>query len=144
MTRRAEGVDATRQKIVAAAKELHEDGGVIATSFEAIAARAGVAQGTVYRHFPSLDELIPACARTIHVLRPIDPERASDAVPRCHIPLNGSNGSSAEPANATNGTAVGSTRRDARKTLCQRSARSGESSVRVSGCWCGRPSRIPR
>ncbi len=86
MTKRAADVDATRRKIVAAAKELHEHEGVLVTSFEAIATQAGVAQGTVYRHFPSLDELVPACARTIHVLRPIDPERASDAVPRLPHP----------------------------------------------------------
>lgn len=81
MTKRAAGVDATRQSIVEAAKELHAKDGVIGTSFEAIAERAGVAQGTVYRHFPTLDELIPACARTIHVLKPIHPEQAGEAVP---------------------------------------------------------------
>ena len=86
MSKRAADVDLTRQKIVAAAKALHEEEGVLSTSFEAIAARAGVAQGTVYRHFPSLDELVPACARTIHVLLPIDPERARDAVPRLPHP----------------------------------------------------------
>lgn len=81
MTKRTAGVDATRQRIVEATKELHEHEGVLGTSFEAIAARAGVAQGTVYRHFPTLDDLVPACARTIRVLQPIDPERAANAVP---------------------------------------------------------------
>jgi AcrR family transcriptional regulator len=33
----------------------------MATSMQDIAARAEVSLGTVYRHFPSLDELIPAC-----------------------------------------------------------------------------------
>jgi AcrR family transcriptional regulator len=35
--------------------------GIAATSWDDIAARAGVGVGTAYRHFPSLDELIPAC-----------------------------------------------------------------------------------
>lgn len=86
MTKRAAGVDQTHQKIVKAAKELHEQEGVLGTSFEEIAARAGVAQGTVYRHFPSLDDLIPACARTIVVLQPVDPEQAVASVPRLPRP----------------------------------------------------------
>jgi AcrR family transcriptional regulator len=81
MKTRAAAMDATHQSIVDAAKELQAQQGMLGTSFEEIAAHAGVAQGTVYRHFPSLDELIPACARTIHVLQPIDPARAAEAVP---------------------------------------------------------------
>jgi AcrR family transcriptional regulator len=35
-----------------------------------IAARAGVALGTVYRHFPSIDELVPACGGRALELHP--------------------------------------------------------------------------
>jgi AcrR family transcriptional regulator len=61
MTRRASAVAQTRQRIVDATLELHGEQGIAATSWDDIAARAGVGVGTVYRHFPSLDELIPAC-----------------------------------------------------------------------------------
>lgn len=60
-SRRAAAAEETRRRIVAATEELHSTQGVLATSWEDIARRAGVAVGTVYRHFPSLDELIPAC-----------------------------------------------------------------------------------
>jgi AcrR family transcriptional regulator len=61
MTQRAAAVERTRQRIVEATLELHREQGIAATSWDEIAARAGVGVGTVYRHFPSLDELIPAC-----------------------------------------------------------------------------------
>jgi AcrR family transcriptional regulator len=47
----------TRELIVAAAHELIAAGGYRAASIAAVAARAGVATGTVYRHFPSKAEL---------------------------------------------------------------------------------------
>jgi AcrR family transcriptional regulator len=40
---------------------LHGEQGIAATSWDDIARRAGVGVGAVYRHFPSLDELLPAC-----------------------------------------------------------------------------------
>ena len=58
---RAAAAEQTRRRIVAATEELHATQGVLATSWDDIAKRAGVAVGTVYRHFPSVDELIPAC-----------------------------------------------------------------------------------
>jgi AcrR family transcriptional regulator len=61
MTRRASAVAQTRQRIIDATRELHTEQGIAASSWDDIAARAGVGVGTVYRHFPSLDELIPAC-----------------------------------------------------------------------------------
>jgi AcrR family transcriptional regulator len=61
MSKRAAAVARTRQRIVDATRELHGEQGIAATSWDDIAARAGVGVGTVYRHFPSLDELIPAC-----------------------------------------------------------------------------------
>ena len=61
MTRRASTAAQTRRRIVDATRELHTTQGIATTSWDDIAARAGVGVGTVYRHFPSLDELIPAC-----------------------------------------------------------------------------------
>ena len=61
MSNRSAAVEDTRRRIVAATMALHDAQGVRATSFQDIADRAGVALGTVYRHFPTLDELIPAC-----------------------------------------------------------------------------------
>ena len=61
MTRRASAVAQTRRRIIEATRALHGEQGIAATSWDDIAARAGVGVGTVYRHFPSLDELVPAC-----------------------------------------------------------------------------------
>ena len=65
MSGRARQTADTRRRIIGAATQLHARQGVLATSWEEIAERAEVAPATVYRHFPSLVELIPACARTI-------------------------------------------------------------------------------
>ena len=74
MSKRAAAVAQTRQRIVDATLELHGEQGIAATSWDDIAARAGVGVGTVYRHFRSLDELIPACGEiTMQVLALPDP-----------------------------------------------------------------------
>lgn len=65
MTRRAAAVAETRRRIVEATVGAHRENGIQATSWDEIAERAGVGVGTVYRHFPSLDELIPACGAVI-------------------------------------------------------------------------------
>jgi AcrR family transcriptional regulator len=46
-----------RERILAAALEQVAEGGYASASVQAIAARAGVATGSVYRHFPSKAEL---------------------------------------------------------------------------------------
>lgn len=61
MSRRGAAAEATRRRIVDATRALHNEQGIAGTSWEDIAQRAGVGVGTVYRHFPSLDELVPAC-----------------------------------------------------------------------------------
>jgi AcrR family transcriptional regulator len=48
---------AGRERIVTAARELIAHGGYAEASVAAVAERAGVATGTVYRHFPSKAEL---------------------------------------------------------------------------------------
>ncbi len=77
MSARRARTEQTRQRIVEAAKSLHADQGILGTSYEEIARRAGVSQATVYRHFPTLNDLIPACARSIHVLQPATPVLAA-------------------------------------------------------------------
>ena len=61
MSRRASAAAETRRRIIDATRALHTEQGIAATSWDAIAARAGVGVGTVYRHFPTLDDLVPAC-----------------------------------------------------------------------------------
>src|SRR6516165_6652389 len=65
METRAAAVDQTRQRIVHATVEAHRELGIQATSWDEIARRAGVGVGTVYRHFRSLDELLPACGQIV-------------------------------------------------------------------------------
>lgn len=64
----------TRQRLLAAAQELMEAGGYGAVSVVAIAERAGVAAGTLYRHFASKEELFVevfrhVCAREERAMR---------------------------------------------------------------------------
>ena len=53
----------TRERLVAAAREVIERGGYAAASVAAIAERAGVATGTLYRHFPSKAQLFVEIVR---------------------------------------------------------------------------------
>src|SRR5690349_11383596 len=53
----ASTVGKTRDRLVEAAAALLEDGGYAAASVQAVAARAGVSAGALYRHFPSKAEL---------------------------------------------------------------------------------------
>lgn len=61
MTRRAEHVDVTRQRIVEATVRLHGSVGPSTTTVSAIADEAGVTRLTVYRHFPDQEALFAAC-----------------------------------------------------------------------------------
>jgi AcrR family transcriptional regulator len=63
----------TGNRIVEAARELHATRGIVGTSYEEIAHAAGTSTATVYRHFPSLADLLPACARSVQVLQPLTP-----------------------------------------------------------------------
>ena len=65
MSKRASAVEATRLRIVEATLAEHTTDGIAATSHEDVALRAGVAVGTVYRHFPTYPELVGACGRLI-------------------------------------------------------------------------------
>jgi AcrR family transcriptional regulator len=64
---------ATRERIVTAALDQLADGGYASASVQAIAARAHIATGTVYRHFPSKSDLFAeafrrASARELEVM----------------------------------------------------------------------------
>jgi AcrR family transcriptional regulator len=63
-----------KSRIAAAAAELHAEQGALATSHAQIAERAGVSLPTVYKHFPSLDELIPACVGHVAAQAPHFPQ----------------------------------------------------------------------
>lgn len=78
MGARADAVAETKTRIVAAAMDLHAKRGVQATRWEEIAEQAGVSVATMYRHFPSLKELIPTCARTVFdLIAPLTVEQAT-------------------------------------------------------------------
>src|SRR5262245_50962352 len=65
MTKRAAAMEDTRRRIVDATVGAHRELGIQATSWDEIARRAGVGVGTVYRHFRSLDDLLPACGSIV-------------------------------------------------------------------------------
>src|SRR5436305_12635573 len=78
----------TRERLLRAARELIEDGGYAAASVAAIADRAGVAAGTLYRHFASKEDLFvelfrAVCSGEERAMRTASAEMASeDAVAR--------------------------------------------------------------
>jgi AcrR family transcriptional regulator len=77
MSKRAATVAMTRRRIVDATRELHTEQGIAATSWDQIATRAGVGVGTVYRHFPTLDDLVPACGEiSMEIVALPDPSSA--------------------------------------------------------------------
>jgi AcrR family transcriptional regulator len=67
---RAVRQEETRKRIVAATVDLHESIGPLATTISAIAERAGVQRLTVYRHFPTEEELFAACTQHHFGLHP--------------------------------------------------------------------------
>ena len=74
--RRAESEAETRAHIVEATVALHEEVGPARTTIAAIAERAGVHRPTVYRHFPTVEELLGACSGHWVALHP-PPDPAS-------------------------------------------------------------------
>jgi AcrR family transcriptional regulator len=66
----------TRERLLHAAQELIEEGGYGAASVLAIAGRAGVAAGTLYRHFTSKEELFVELFRNV-CDREVDAMRAA-------------------------------------------------------------------
>ncbi|MCA1688171.1 MAG: TetR/AcrR family transcriptional regulator [Actinobacteria bacterium] len=68
MDKRRAAVEATRQRILEATLALHSEKGIFGTSWQDIAQRADVSVATVYKHFPSLDELVPACGELMYAI----------------------------------------------------------------------------
>src|SRR5947209_11419361 len=74
----------TRERLLTAARDLIEEGGYAAASVLAITARAGLAAGTLYRHFSSKEELFvelfrSVCDRELEAMRAAAEAMAPDA-----------------------------------------------------------------
>lgn len=81
MTMRRAAAEETRSRILEATLELHTEKGIFGTSWQDIAHRADVSVGTVYRHFPTLAELVPACGELLFErTQPPSPDDAAAAV----------------------------------------------------------------
>jgi AcrR family transcriptional regulator len=68
MDKRKAAAQETRQRILEATLALHSEKGIFGTSWQDIARRADVSVNTVYKHFPSLDELVPACGELMYAI----------------------------------------------------------------------------
>jgi AcrR family transcriptional regulator len=72
---------ARQDAIVAAARAVASEGGMAAIQIAPIAARAGIAAGTVYRYFPGKTELVGALIANAAALELAAARRAADAAP---------------------------------------------------------------
>ena len=63
--------DEARRRIVEATAALHAERGARATSHAMIAERAGVSVPTVYKYFPTVNHLIPACTGLVASRAPV-------------------------------------------------------------------------
>src|SRR5882724_8171280 len=70
LKRRADSAEETRRRLVEATFALHSEQGIAATTMKQIAERAGVGIGTVYHHFPTLDDTIMACGQMVMATYP--------------------------------------------------------------------------
>lgn len=85
--RRGRTARETRERLARAALELFTTRGFHATTTPLIAARAGVAEGTIYRHFPSKDDLLNEVFRAA-VRALTEPARAADPAMPCRARLD--------------------------------------------------------
>jgi AcrR family transcriptional regulator len=81
LKRRAESAEETRRRLVEATFALHSEQGIAATTMKQIAERAGVGVGTVYHHFPTLDDTVNACGRMVMATWPPPTEAIFAGVP---------------------------------------------------------------
>jgi AcrR family transcriptional regulator len=72
---------ARHDAILAAARDLAAEGGMAAVQIAPVAARAGVAAGTVYRYFPSKTALVAALVAALSELELVTLEGAANAAP---------------------------------------------------------------
>lgn len=77
MSRREAAKERTRRRIVEATAKLHGENGALGSSWQDIAREADVSVATVYAHFPTLEELLPACGAL--VMERARPPRAESA-----------------------------------------------------------------
>ncbi|HYD94970.1 MAG TPA: TetR/AcrR family transcriptional regulator [Noviherbaspirillum sp.] len=71
----------TLRRIIAATVALHAEKGAMATSHAEIAARAGVSVPTVYKHFPTRNDLLPHCIGEVAGAAPVLDREAILAAP---------------------------------------------------------------
>ncbi len=87
MIKKSAQASETRQRIVEATLKLHGQNGIFGTSWKAIAAEADVSIGTVYKYFPSLDELVPACGELLmERVQPPYPESITEILGNASAP----------------------------------------------------------
>ena len=72
---------ARHQAIVAAARALAAEGGMAAVQIAPVAARAGIAAGTVYRYFPAKTDLVAALVAAVSEQEIAALREAADAAP---------------------------------------------------------------
>lgn len=79
MGKRARTTARTRERILEATMEVHDEQGIVAGRWPDIAERAGVSLATIYRHFPTLEHLVTACGElTMDRIDPPTAERAAE------------------------------------------------------------------
>ncbi len=78
--KRADSMEDTRRRITEAAVELHGSVGPAHTTVTALAERAGVQRHTVYRHFPTEDDLFSACSAHFWTANPLPSTDALRAI----------------------------------------------------------------
>jgi AcrR family transcriptional regulator len=72
-------VDPTRERIVECTLELHSQQGILETSFDQVAEKAGVPLKTLESYFPTRDDLVKGCGRHVLTrLRLPPPDRAGE------------------------------------------------------------------
>lgn len=79
--------EATRQRLIRAALELYTDAGFLGTTTPMLAQRAGIAEGTIYRHFTSKEHLLNETYRGVQrwgtrLVREIEEDRGARPVVR--------------------------------------------------------------
>ena len=81
LKRRAESADETRRRLIEATFALHGEQGIAATTMKQIAERAGVGIGTVYHHFPTLEDTVNACGQMVMATYPPPTEAILAGIP---------------------------------------------------------------
>jgi len=81
LRQRADSAEETRRRLVEATFALHGEQGIAATTMKQIAERAGVSIGSVYHHFPTLEDTINACGQMVMATYPPPTEAIFAGVP---------------------------------------------------------------